>query len=67
LPEILPPPFPSEDFSAIVPYIKSQSLEDLEQRFLKAVKYIESQGIKEYFSIGFCWGVWFAYKMAAKH
>lgn len=26
---------------------------------------METKGVKQYFCIGFCWGVWFAFKMAA--
>jgi dienelactone hydrolase len=28
---------------------------------------MESKGIKEYFGIGFCWGVWSAFKLATKY
>ena len=31
------------------------------------VNYLHSQGINKFYSIGFCWGQWEAFKLAAKH
>ena len=51
---------------AIMANIQSQKYEAMEGKFLKIVGYLKSQGIDKFTCIGFCWGVWFAFKMAAK-
>lgn len=39
----------------------------MEASFKKVLGYLSKQGITKFFAIGFCWGVWFAFKMAAKY
>ncbi len=49
----------------IIATIKSQPFDIMRQRFVDFNKYLEEKGHKRYFVIGFCWGVWFGFKMAA--
>lgn len=36
----------------------------MKSRFEGLSKYLEEKGHKNFFVISFCWGVWFAFKMA---
>jgi dienelactone hydrolase len=38
----------------------------MRERFSGVAKYIEQQGFPKFYVIGFCWGVWFAFKMATE-
>jgi dienelactone hydrolase len=44
--------------------IKNQNFNVMKQRFVGVAKYLEEKGHNKFFVIGFCWGVWFAFKMA---
>lgn len=68
LPEILNPPFTGGmNFEGIIANIKGQNVEGMEVTFNKVVYHLEKRGIKKFLSVGFCWGVWFAFRMAAKY
>jgi dienelactone hydrolase len=56
-----------EDFSAIIANIKDQSVEGMEATFNKVTTHLKSHGFEKFLCIGFCWGVWFAFRMAAKY
>lgn len=65
LPELLVEPYNGEmDMGKIVASIKSQDFEVMKSRFEGVSKYLEEKGHKRFFVIGFCWGVWFAFKMS---
>jgi len=36
----------------------------MKQRFTGVTQYLSEKGHKKFFVIGFCWGVWFSFKMA---
>lgn len=38
----------------------------MKSRFEGVLKYLEEKGHKRIFVIGFCWGLWFAFKMATQ-
>jgi dienelactone hydrolase len=68
LPEFLDPYYDGPfDMASIIANIKGQSLEQMDSRFCKVVAHLKAQGIEKFLSIGICWGVWFAFKMAAKY
>lgn len=46
--------------------IKNQNFNVMKQRFVGVAKYLEEKGHNKFFVIGFCWGVWFAFKMATQ-
>ena len=50
----------------ILASIKSQDFEKMRSRFEGVLKYLEEKGHKRVFVIGFCWGLWFAFKMATQ-
>lgn len=39
----------------------------MEQKFVKLLNLLKKEGISKFLSLGFCWGVWFAFRMAAKY
>jgi len=47
--------------------IKGQDVKHMEERFAAVVKHLEENGLKRFFSVGFCWGVWLAFKLATQH
>lgn len=51
----------------IMDNIKGQNVKLMEERFAALVKHLEAEGMKRYFCVGFCWGVWLAFRLAAKH
>lgn len=67
LPELLVTPYEGEIGPAIMDNIKGQDQAIMTEKFEKLKAYLESQGVKQFFAIGFCWGVWQAFRMAAKH
>ena len=67
LPELLVEPYNGEmDMGKIVASIKGQDFGVMRARFEGLVKYLEEKGQKRFFVVGFCWGVWFAFKMACE-
>jgi dienelactone hydrolase len=50
----------------IVPYAQGLDQGKMRQTFLDLVEVIEKEGYKQYFAIGFCWGVWKAFTIAAE-
>lgn len=46
--------------------IKSQNWEKMEARFKGLHEYLKEKGVKEFFGVGFCWGVWAGFKFATK-
>ena len=50
----------------IMQCIADQNWEKMEARFKALQELLHSKGIKEFFAIGFCWGVWACFKFAAK-
>ena len=70
MPELLDPYYDGPmDMGQILEYIKTHQAkyEAMTIRFEKTLAYIKQQGINNFVSIGFCWGTWFAFKMASKH
>ena len=68
MPEFLCPPYVGEmDIPAIMANIGSQNVELMEQKFVKLLGLLKKQGVEKFVSLGFCWGVWFAFRMAAKY
>lgn len=55
------------DFEGIIANIKGQNVEGMEASFNKVVHMLNKMGINKFLSVGFCWGVWFAFRMAAKY
>lgn len=45
--------------------IKHQDYNKMKERFLGLTKYLEDKEYHRFFIIGFCWGVWFSFKMAS--
>ena len=45
--------------------IKHQDYNLMKQRFTGVTQYLQEKGHKKFFVIGFCWGVWFSFKIAA--
>ena len=54
------------DMGKIVASIKSQNEESMKGRFAVLEKYLQEKGSKKFFVIGFCWGVWLAFKLATQ-
>lgn len=50
----------------IVPYAQGLDQARMRQTFLNLVAHIEKLGYKQYFGLGFCWGVWKAFTLAAE-
>lgn len=48
----------------ILECIKNQDHEKMKSRLAGLIKYLEEKGHKKFYVIGFCWGVWFTFKMA---
>lgn len=38
----------------------------MEKRFTDLLFYLNDKGFREFYSNGFCWGAWMAFKFAAK-
>lgn len=67
LPQILINPYSGDLGPAIMENIKGQDQAIMTAKFKKILAFLEGRGIKQFFSIGFCWGVWQAFRMAATH
>ena len=67
MPELLNPFYDGPlDMGAIVANIKGQDYEKMEINFSKVLGHIKSKGCEKMHCIGFCWGVWYSFKMSAK-
>ena len=68
MPELLQPYYDGPmDMPAIVACIKGQDYEKMEINFSKVLGHIKSSvGVEKMPCIGFCWGVWYSFKMSAK-
>jgi dienelactone hydrolase len=66
LPEILTEVFKDDptDMAKIVPYAQGLDQAKMRATFAALVAHLESQGYKRYLAIGFCWGVWKAFRLA---
>jgi len=54
------------DFTKLGPYITGLSQPKIKETFTKLVAYLEKEGYKRYFAVGFCWGVWKAVSLATE-
>lgn len=68
LPEILTEVYVGDasDGAKIVPYAQSLDHAKIRQNFFNLVSHIEKEGFKQYFAIGFCWGVWKAFALSTE-
>jgi dienelactone hydrolase len=66
LPEILVTPYSPDMSIGIMDCIAQQNWEIMESRFKALHEYLNQKGVKEFFAIAFCWGVWACFKFAAK-
>lgn len=68
LPEILSEIYNDDptDFAKIVPYAQGLDQEKMRQTFINLVQLLEKDGHKQYFAVGFCWGVWKAFTLAVE-
>jgi dienelactone hydrolase len=48
----------------ILPYIKGLDQVKMRATFASLIAHLESEGHEKYFAIGFCWGVWKAFRLA---
>lgn len=66
LPEILNEVYVGDptDMAKIVPYAQGLDQVKMNETFANLVAHVEKEGHKRYFCVGFCWGVWKAFKLA---
>lgn len=50
----------------IVPYAQGLDQQKMHHTFTNLVHHVEKEGHKQYFVIGFCWGVWKAFTLATE-
>lgn len=67
LPEFLVTPFDGPIGPAIMDNIKGQDINIMNAKYEKVVAHLATLGADKTFSIGFCWGVWYAFKLSAKY
>jgi dienelactone hydrolase len=67
LPEVLVTPYNEHLGQSIMENIKGQDQAIMSENFEKVRVYLETKGVKQFFAVGFCWGVWEAFKLAVKY
>lgn len=50
----------------ILDNIKAQPFDQLRNRFVELLKLLERNAINRFYCVGFCWGVWAAFKFATE-
>jgi dienelactone hydrolase len=60
-------PFDGPIGPAIMDNIKGQDMNIMNAKYEKVINHLAAQGAEKTFSIGFCWGVWYAFKLSAKY
>jgi dienelactone hydrolase len=66
LPEIMTIPYVGEmDIPKIMEFAKKQDLDKIKSMFNLLVKHLSDNGVKRFYCVGFCWGLWAAFKLAS--